>query len=625
VNLFRKQPVVAHPQRQVSIMPDPIPGQHSLVLYKNRQARVTRAGKKLEIELPEGETLSVRLKDVLLLHPGPLADLGELSAQVGEVVTAWELLAGRTTDLAELAELAYGDFTPATAWAAWQLVADGLYFHGTPAELVARTAEDVAREQAARAARAAEEQAWTAFLGRIRSNQFSAEDGPYLREVEELAYGQRTSSRVLRELGRAENPEVAHALLIDLGFWDHSTNPYPRRLGLATSEITLELPALPEEPRTDLTHLTALAIDDEGNQEPDDALSLERNRLWVHVADVSALVKPGSPLDLEARARGASLYLPEGTAHMLPEGAIHALGLGLAESSPALSIGLDLGETGSIDGVEIVPSWVRVTRLAYGEAEERLDEEPLQSLYCLAQRNEARRLEQGAIPLDLPEVKVQVDGERVTILSLPRLKSRDLVTEAMLLAGEAVAAFALERGIPIPFTTQDPPYSDERPGDLAGMYGLRRAFRPSQPSTMPGPHAGLGLALYVQATSPLRRYLDLVAHQQLRAFLRGENLLDMQEIVERVGATAAVTGGVRQAERLARRHWTLVYLAQHPGWRGEGILVDKRGRRGTVLIPELDLDAEVHLRQDLPLNSPVLLALADVKLAELAAHVQVAG
>jgi hypothetical protein len=99
---------------------------------------------------------------------------------------------------------------------------------------------------------------------------------------------------------------------------------------------------LPEEERLDLTHLPALAIDDKGNQEPDDALSLEGDRLWVHVADVAALVPPESAADLEARARGATLYLPEGAVPMLPWAAIGRLGLGLSEISPALSFGLDL-------------------------------------------------------------------------------------------------------------------------------------------------------------------------------------------------------------------------------------------------------------------------------------------
>jgi exoribonuclease-2 len=106
--------------------------QGSLVLYKNRPARVAHAGEKLEIELEEGKTLKVRSKDVVLLHPGPLHSLGELQSPTGEVETAWELLAGGTTSLAELAELIYGDYTPASAWAAWQLVTEGLYFRGTP-------------------------------------------------------------------------------------------------------------------------------------------------------------------------------------------------------------------------------------------------------------------------------------------------------------------------------------------------------------------------------------------------------------------------------------------------------------------------------------------------------------
>ena len=201
-----------------------------------------------------------------------------------------------------------------------------------------------------------------------------------------------------------------------------------------------------------------------------------------------------------------------------------------------------------------------------------------------------------------------------------RLKSRELVTEAMLLAGEAVAHYARERGIPMPFTTQDPPESEERPADLAGMYGLRRQFRPSQQSGMPGSHAGLGLDAYVQATSPLRRYLDLVVHQQLRAHIRGEDLLDAQDLLERIGATAAIAGSVRFAERQARKHWTLVYLEQRPDWRGDGIVVERRRRGGTVLIPELDLDVRVHLRSDPPLNSQIAIALRGVDLPLLEAY-----
>jgi exoribonuclease-2 len=155
------------------------------------------------------------------------------------------------------------------------------------------------------------------------------------------------------------------------------------------------------------------------------------------------------------------------------------------------------------------------------------------------------------------------------------------------------------------------------------MFALRRSLKQSQIKSVPEPHAGLGLAIYAQTTSPLRRYMDLAAHQQLRAHLVGEELLGPQEIIERIGAAEAVSGDVRRAERLARQHWTLVYLLERPGWRGEGVLVDKRGSRGTVLIPELDLEPRVHLRQDVPLNSIVPLTLSGVDLPGLEAHFRV--
>jgi exoribonuclease-2 len=596
----------------------------SLVLYKNRPARVARVGGKIEIELEGGETLKVRPKDVTGLHPGPMDSLSELEPQAGEVKTAWELLAGGTTSLTDLAELAFGVYTAATAWAAWELVADGLYFQGTPQEVVARTPEEVAQERETREARAAEREAWEGFLERARAGRVGPEDTTFLQDVEALALGHRDESRVLREMGRAVIPENAHALLLELGYWDRTLDPYPTRLRLNTTLPEATLPGLPEEERLDLTHLPALAIDDEGNQDPDDALSLEDDRLWVHVADVAALVGPESEADLEARARGANLYLPEGTVPMLPPKATQVLGLGLNEVSPALSFGLHVTSEGEVLEVEVVPSWVRVTRLSYAEAETRLEEEPFKSLYRLAQTFEARRYENGAVSIELPEVKIWVEDGRVMIRPLPALRSRAMVTEAMLMAGEVVAHFALEREIPFPFSTQDPPAegAPERPSSLSGMFALRKMLRRSQMTSVPAPHSGLGLEIYAQVTSPLRRYLDLVAHQQLRAFLRRDDLLGAPEVLERIGAAEAVTNGVRQAERLARRHWTLVYLLQHPDWRGEGILVEKYGARGTVLIPELDLEPRVHLREELPLDSVVPLTLSGVDLPELEAFFQ---
>jgi exoribonuclease-2 len=152
------------------------------------------------------------------------------------------------------------------------------------------------------------------------------------------------------------------------------------------------------------------------------------------------------------------------------------------------------------------------------------------------------------------------------------------------------------------------------------MYACRRLFKRTQMRTAPEPHAGLGLSAYVQVTSPLRRYLDLVAHQQLRAWLAGGTPLGHEQVLERIGAAEAVTGSLRQAERASNRHWTLVYLLRHPGWKGRGVIVDRRGARGTVLIPELALEAPAHLERDLPLDAEVNLELTGVDLPSLSAY-----
>ena len=224
----------------------------SLVLYRERPARVARVGERLDLELEGGASARVRLKDVTLLHPGPLASLADLRPLPGEMRAAWEILTGGETTLSEVAELAFGKFTPAAAWAAWQFVSEGRYFSGAPDAIRALSGEEVERKQRAREEQEAEERAWKEFVQRALSARVLAEDGRYLKEMEPLAFSAAGKSRLLRELGRAETPENAHALLLECGYWDECVNPYPRRLGLPAAAPDLPVPPLPEEARRDL-------------------------------------------------------------------------------------------------------------------------------------------------------------------------------------------------------------------------------------------------------------------------------------------------------------------------------------------------------------------------------------
>ena len=593
---------------------------HSLVAYKNRPALVIESYPDLQIELEDGRTQKVRSKDIILIHPGPVLNIAHLEPQSGDAETARELLSHEAVTLRELAELAFGSFTPSTAWGAWQLICDNLYFQGTPDCITACSYEEVSRKQETRRQKASQKIAWTEFLTRVANRQVTSEDDQFLAEVEAMALGEANESRVLRELGHSQNPQNAHSLLLDLGRWNKRFNPYPKRFGVPLSAPVINLPELPEENRVDLTHLPAFAIDNAWTTDPDDALSLEGpNRLWVHVADVAALVLPDSPADLEARNRAASLYLPEITVPMLPAEASERLALGIRDVSPALSFGLNLNSEGGILGIEIVPSWVRVSRLSYEQAEDMFHDLPFEGLLRLAQNNEARRKRNGAVSIELPEVDVRVEDGKVVFHPVRSLRSQMIVREAMLMAGEAVAGYALREGIPFAFSTQEATQIPALPDGLAGMYALRRFMKRGQLRSLPARHAGIGVDIYTQVTSPIRRYQDLIVHQQLRAHIRGQDLLTPQEMLQRLGAAEAVTSNMRQLERLSNQHWTMVYLSETPQWHGEGVIVETNGPHSIALIPNIGLETHLHCQRSLPLNTQVPIVLGVVNVPELRA------
>ncbi len=607
------------PEAPFDNMSDMKPSTGALVLYKIRPARVLSVTDKIEIELEGGQTKRVRSKDVEVLHPGPLSSLGDLTPRGGELEEAWELLEGGGTHIQELAELIFSDFNPPTAWATWQLVADGLYFSGTPGDIQVHPREQVEREQAERQAKAAAKQAWEGLLSRLREGVMEEGDRQPLAEVERVALGDSDQSRILESLGHQVSRENAHRLLVSVGYWSPDHNPYPARFGVRLDEPALPVPDLPDEERRDLTGLLSFAIDDDDNQDPDDAISLDGERIWVHVADVAALVPPDSPMDVEARERGSNLYSPERIVPMLPDEITRRLGLGLAEESPALSIGFRYRD-GVYEDLEIVLSRVRVHRVSYREANERLHEEPFKSLLQITELFREHRHARDAAAIDLPEVNIRVVDGEVRIRPLPALRSRAMVTDAMLMAGEAVAGYCRDREIAIPYASQQGPEEARSPEDMAAMWAYRKCFKPSRLALDPAPHFSLGLDLYTRATSPLRRYSDLLVHQQLRAHLAGRDTIDASEVAARIDQAEAASRAIRKAERLSNQHWKLVWLRQNPDWKGEAQVVENDARKAVVLIPELALDAKVRLEGGAELNARVQVIPREIDLPDLTCY-----
>lgn len=597
----------------------------ALVYYKTKAAVVTGLNDKIEI-LFFKTTKRVRDKDITLLHPGPTGDVTDLDqgipTSLDTLEETLELLEGETVPLEDLADYLYGEYTPQTAWSSWMLVVDGLYFEGTVDAISVRPLDIIQAEKEERAAKKARKEAWEALIERVKQGNITKEDHPHLVEVEQLACGERENSRILKTIGIRETKEDAHRLLLKLGYWQSEYNPWPRRMGVDMTNPDLDIPSSIDCERRDLQHLQAWAIDDVGNQDPDDAISLEEGRLWVHIADVSSIIAPDSELDIEARSRGTNLYLPDQVIHMLPTGITKQLGLGLHEQSPALSISFVVADNGELEDIEVCFSQIKVTRTTYGDADKELDT-TFADLKAVTDRYRQRRLDNNAAMLELPEVNIKVIEGEISIQPYSQTDSRELVSECMLAAGEAISLFAEQNNIPIPFASQPEPEEIQHPQTPSEHYAYRRQFKRSRHTTVAEPHFGLGLPRYTRVTSPLRRYLDLVVHQQLRAFLTGQPLLDSEALLERIGLADEASFASRKTERFSNQHWTMLYLQANKDWQGEAIVVRIDERNTTVIMPTLALEPRLRNKDSFELDQALVVAVSSMDIVDLRANFRV--
>ena len=603
----------------------------TLLAYHGKCALVQNAGKdKIEIRIEGGGSKSVRPKDVEFVHPGPCSQLPAALPDTPDLNEMLELMGEEKFSFPDFCDLLFSAYTPQTAWAGYLLLKDGMYFTGSPEDGVqARPkAEIEAALQAVREKNRVREQ-YQALLSRIRNGAILPEDRQTMCEIEAFARGGSQNCRILKDLEIEVIPEKAHALLVRLGVWQDTEKPFPARLGVDLEVPSFALPPLPEEERVDLTGQTALAIDNAGSSDPDDAIGFADGLLWVHVADPAAVVAPGSEADLFASAAGENLYLPDRVITMLPESATRQFGLGLQETSPALSFGIRIDGQGVPKLEKICRSKVRVERLTYESATPRMTESPLAEIGDALERFRQWRLDHGALLIRLPEVQVFLRDGDIVIEPAAITPERELVANAMLAAGAAVASFAVEKEIPLPFAAQSP-CEEKLEGDtLSVMYQQRKLCTPGYVTTSPEPHAGLGLDCYVRVTSPLRRYADLLAHQQLRRYLAGEELMTSEELEERFIPAEKEAAVRRKAERQSNEYFTLVYLARHPDWTGRAVAVNRINDSTTLLIPELAYEfksrACAHAKMDEELQVKLASAEPSMLLSRFTIHRQKDG
>jgi len=279
----------------------------------------------------------------------------------------------------------------------------------------------------------------------------------------------------------------------------------------------------------------AFSIDDSTTTEIDDALSVTpladgRLRVGIHIAAPGRDLMPGSPLDKVGRARMSTVYMPGDKITMLPDNAIQRWSLDAGRHLPALSMYVDLDETGTrivdgfsrVDRVKIVDN-LRHDRLEGVVTEALLDEPPdsaapselphafaLRALWRLtlalgAERDQLRGKPEPRNRVDFSfYIDRESDGaERVRIVQRRRDAPLDrIVAELMILANARWGRLLADHRVP-------------------GIYRIQPPGTRVRMATHAAPHAGLGVAQYAWCTSPLRRYVDLVNQRQVIAVLSG--------------------------------------------------------------------------------------------------------
>lgn len=624
----------------------------SVVLYKNQAALVEdREGDKYLVKYlvsPATATgkkavygeQKVREKDVILLNSSVCSSLDTVLSSNPEnfkdsITEAWELLtsdestAKEAISFSDLCDLACGGLKADDSFAFYKALADGLLFSLNQNEIkngnllfTPRSQEEIDLINQKNYEKEHEAEIRQAFIARLKQKKLNLpEDAKFMGEVEAFALCKTDKSKVMQEAGFSQTIEKAHKLLIDTGIWDYTKNPHPSRFGFSFSSASDQLGPMPDEERVEVPGI-AYAIDSEHSNDPDDAVAFDGSYLWVHIADPASSVLPDSKIDIAARGRGTTLYIPEGASRMLCESCLEDYALGLKEDSRALSFRLKLSDDCQVEECAVLKTKVTVHRMTYKEAEEKKESSELKPLFEIARKNKARREANHAVTIQMPEVSISVDKEtkKVTIEADEKYESNGMIAELMILAGEGAAKFAFKNQIPFPFVSQEAPeFPDKIPEGLAGDFAKIKCMRKRSVGITPAPHAGLGLSFYSQVTSPLRRYGDLIAHQQLRAFIDGRRLMPKDEMLEKVAAGDAASIAAKKASRKSDTHWKLVYLLQNPEMTFEGVCIDIRGSEALFLIPSIDMQTTIKGITDVKLNDVRTLKMKKADIPELTA------
>ena len=403
--------------------------------------------------------------------------------------------------------------------------------------------------------------------------------------------------------------ESAVEFLIKTGFWEKDDDPESKKIAFhfrhsqrALEEVEAVLNVHGDfEGLTDRTNLEVFSVDSETTQDMDDAISFEthedRVTLGVHISNVAHIVSRGCFLDQGALERAETVYFPEGRADMFPRELVsQRLSLTAGDLRPALSLFATFKkEDFTLIDYSFEPTVIRVSKnLTYSEATEIFDQTQWGDLLvALTDSLRSERVEKGAFIVQLPELKIGVGDQEGISVSKDYMDSpaHNVVSECMILMNRLSGDFFDKNEIPALFRSQtqeiDPEARELDLGDVLFPVKVIKYLKPSFVSSTPEIHKSLGVACYVQMTSPIRRYMDLVMQRQLISWLEEQKTCYSESELEDTNTRVSLaTREIKNAQRSRHRYWLIRYLLEKD-IKGATGYVSSRGYNGfNVYIPE---------------------------------------
>ncbi len=420
-----------------------------------------------------------------------------------------------------------------------------------------------------------------------------------------------------------KNIDNARRILVNLNIWDEDENLDLHRFKIRSnfSEPVLEEADMVMKKEIesaeweDLTDLSVFTIDGPHTMDFDDALSFEPfgegYRLGVHVTDLTPFIKIDGHLDREASIRASSIYLPANQIPMLPLSLSHnALSLVKGFKRFAISLFAYFDRDLNLKNFDFMPTIVQVKKqLTYDQVNKIYIKKPVfSSLYQLCQALRHDRIEKGAMLIPLPEIHFEFDNKSnvYPILTEQNTPSKIIVSECMILYNWLTAKFASEKGLPILYRSQEPPQERLPFEELEYIYYVfqqRRKLRPLFIDTIPHPHNGLGVDIYTNATSPLRRYMDMLIQRQIHSALfhqtppyEDARLKELNMVVQQALKDIDVI------KRNQVRYWIFKYLARHINDSFNAIVFQKLRYKYLIILTDFLYVADLPIVSGLELS-----------------------